>query len=115
MFVPHEALNWAHLNSAMLRSGTDRNQRRLVIEETEECIGRVLLAYGTPLMAVYLFRYLGQMLLSSDDDYPAVGWNIRRARGKWGRPEKILGREGVDKRTVGSFYVVVAQAVLFWV
>ena len=25
MFVPKEALNWAHLNSAMFRSGMERN------------------------------------------------------------------------------------------
>ena len=31
-------------------------------------MGGFFLAYGTPLTEVSLFRYLGQMLSSSDDD-----------------------------------------------
>ena len=72
MFVPQEALNWAQLTSGMCRRGTERKRRRIVVEETEEWTGRVLLAYGTPLKAVPLFKYLGQTLLSSNDDRSTV-------------------------------------------
>ena len=75
---------------------------------------RVFLDYGTPLTAVYLFRYLGQTLPSNDDDWLTVEQNLRRAREKWGRQTKILGREGEDKRTAGKFYVTVVQAVLLF-
>ena len=41
--------------------------------------------------------------------------NLRRERVKWVWLTKILWREGADKRTVGSFYMAVLQAVLlFW-
>ena len=53
--------------------------------------------------------------MSTDDDWLEVERNLRRARGKWGRTTKILGREGEDNRTTGRFYVAVVQAVLlFW-
>ena len=67
--------------------------------------------YETPLRAVYLFRYLGRPFSSSDTDWPEVEQNLWRAQGKWGHLEKILGREGADKITVGRFYVAEVQAV----
>ena len=77
-------------------------------------MGKLLSAYGTPLTAVSLFRYLGQMLSSTDNNCPAVEWNLRRARVKWGWLAKILGRDGVDKRNTGRFYVAVVQVVLLF-
>ena len=82
MCVPHEALNQDHPTSEMCRQGSERKQQILVVEETEERIGRVLSAYGTPLTAVPSFKYLVQTLLSSDDDFPEVEHNQRRAQGK---------------------------------
>ena len=76
----------------MCRSGKERKQRRLVVEETDEQIGRVLLAYGTPLMVVSSFPYLGLMLSSYDNNWPVVEQNLWRAQGKWGRLAKILGK-----------------------
>ena len=92
MFVPQESLNRMHPNSAICRRGTESKQQRLVVEETEEQMGRVLLAYGTPLTAIYLFWYLGQTLSSTDNNWPEVERNLRGAWGKWGRRVKILGR-----------------------
>ena len=34
-------------------------------------------------------------------------------QGKWGKMERILEREGGDRRTKGRFYMSVAQSVLF--
>ena len=65
-------------------------------------------------MAVSLFRYLGQFFFPADNDWTEVERNLRRARGKWGRLEKILGREEEDKIMAGRFYVEVAQAVLLF-
>ena len=87
---------------------------RLMVEDTEKQKGRVFLAHGTLLTAVSLFWYLVKTLSSTDDDWPAVEWNLWRARGGWGWLTKILGREGSDKRTAGRFHVAVVHAVLLF-
>ena len=89
-------------------------RRRLVVEETEEQMGRILSEYRTPLTAVSSFRFLGRTLSSTDDDWPEVEQNFRRAQGKWGRLEKILGREGADKGMSGRLHVAVVQVVLLF-
>ena len=68
-------------------------QYRLDVEEREEWMGRVLLVYGTQLMAVPSFNDLGQMLSSSNNDWPAVEQNLWRVQEKWALLTKILGRE----------------------
>ena len=40
--------------------------------------------------------------------------NLRRAQGKWGRLEKILGREGAYNRASVRFYITVVKAVLLF-
>ena len=39
---------------------------------------------------------------------------MQRTWGKWGRMVNILGREGVDRKTAGRFYVEVVQAVILF-
>ena len=65
-------------------------------------------------MEVPLFKYSGRILSSSDNYCTAVEQNMRRVWGKWGRMVKILGREGVDRRTAGIFYVEMVQSVLLF-
>ena len=89
-------------------------RRRFLVEEMKEKMGRILLAHGTPLMAVSSFCYLRQTLSSTDNYWPEVKRNLRRAQGKWGRLENILGREGADKRMEGRIYVAVVQAVILF-
>ena len=43
-----------------------------MVEETEEQMGRVLLAYGTPSTAVSSFCFLGETLSSADKNWPVV-------------------------------------------
>ena len=93
---------------------SDSNQRRLVVADTEEQIGRVFSEYGTPLTVVPLFNYLGRTVSSSNNNWPEVEQNLRCSRGTWGRQVKILGREGADRRMAGRFYVVVVQSVLLF-
>ena len=50
-------------------------------------------AYGTKMRAVTEFKYLGRVLTNTDDDWPAVAGNIRKARASWGRLARVLGRE----------------------
>ena len=72
------------------------------------------LEYGTTLMEVSSFRYLGLTLPSTDDDWTAVEWNLWRTRVKWGRLANILGREGADKTTLGRLYVSVLHTVILF-
>ena len=61
MFVPQEALNQVQLNSAMCWYRSERKRRRLIIADTEEQMGRLFSAYGSPLIAVPSFKYLGRI------------------------------------------------------
>ena len=76
--------------------------------------GGGFLVYGTLLIAVPYFKYLGRILLSSNNNWPALEQNLRRSRRKWGRMVKILGREGADRRMPDIFYVALVQTVIFW-
>ena len=51
-------------------------------------------AYRKPMEAVSEFCYLGRLLTATDDDWPTVAGNIRKARVIWGRLARVLGREG---------------------
>ena len=86
----------------------------MVVEDKEEIIGRVLLAYGTHLTEVSSFRYLRLKFLSFDNNWTEVERNLRGAQAKRGQLAKILGREGADKRTAEIFYMEVVQAVLLF-
>ena len=77
-------------------------------------MGRVFSEYGTLITAVRLLNYLIQMLLSSDNNCPAVKQNLLRTLGKWGQLVNLLGREGEDIRMTGRFYVAVVQSVLLF-
>ena len=54
------------------------------------------------------------MLNSTDDDWPSVAGNIRKARANWGRLARVLGREGADPKVSRSFYTAVTQQVLLF-
>ena len=54
------------------------------------------------------------ILLSSDDNWAAVEQNLQWSWGKWGKMVKILGRDGVDRRTAGIFYVELVKAVILF-
>ena len=74
----------------------------------------MITAYGIPLVPVSSFKYLGRVMLASDDDWPAVEQNLRREQQKWERLTRVLEREGVDAWTSGRIYMVVVQAVLLY-
>ena len=67
--------------------------------------------YEIPLETVLEFKYLGRLLKATDDDWSSVIDNIWKARNNWSRLAQILGKDVVDNRTLGSFYVVVVQAI----
>ena len=66
------------------------------------------------MRAVTEFRYLGRVMTNTDDEWPAVAGNIRKAQVTWGRLARILGREGADPKVSRNFYIAVTQQVLLF-
>ena len=79
-----------------------------------EKLERAFHAYGKPMEAVSEFCYLGRLLTATDDDWPAVASNIRKAWVSLGRLAQVLGREGADPKVSRSFYTAVTQQVLLF-
>ena len=71
-------------------------------------------AYVHPLSIVSSFLYLGHTLTGMEDDWTEVFGNLWKERFTWPHLSQILERKGVDERTPGWFYLVVAQATLLF-
>ena len=59
--------------------------------------------YGKQLKTVTSFKYLGRILTAGGDDWPAVAGNLGKARKSSGQLQRILSREGAEKRVSGNF------------
>ena len=103
-----------HLGTLQCKKGVDQKRRRLTETETRGNAERAFHAYGKPMEAVSEFRYLGRLITATDDDWPAVEKNIRKARVSWGRLARVLGREGADPKVLRSLYTAVTQQVLLF-
>ena len=55
--------------------------------------------YGKPLMEVPPFKYLGRVIIESDNDWPEVVANLRNAQKKWACLLRVMGWEGADAHT----------------
>ena len=78
--VSRKALNWRHLETNQCKKGVERKQRRLAAAEVETTSEKAFHAYGNKMQAVTEFRYLGRVMTNTDDDWPAVAGNLRKAR-----------------------------------
>ena len=114
MQVPRKALNGRHLGTTQCAKGAERKRRQLAETETRENLERAFHTYGKPMEAVSEFRYLGQLLTATDDNWPEVAGNIKKALGSWGRLARVLGREGADPKVSRNFYTAVTQQVLLF-
>ena len=47
--------------------------------------------------------------MDSDDDWPALVGNLKKARTEWDRLSRNLGREGSKPRVPGMFFKAVVQ------
>ena len=112
--VSRKALNGRHLGTSQCRTGTESKRRRLSEAEMRITSERAFHAYGKQMREVTEFRYLGRVLTATDDDWPAVAGNIRKARVSWGCLARVLGREGADPKVSRSFYTAVTQQVLLF-
>ena len=61
-----------------------------------------------------MFKYLRQLLDWSDDNWPEVLQNIRKARQVWGPLGKVLQREGAELAISETFYCTVIQVVVLF-
>ena len=71
-------------------------------------------AYGQPLLEVYSFKYLVRILLALNEECLLVVYNLRKVKKKWACLSGVLGQEGADTRTLGTFYRAVVQTVLLF-
>ena len=69
---------------------------------------------GVDLETVPSFKYLGRLLTSTDDDWPAVAANLRKARQRWAMVSRILRKDNMDPGVAGWFYKALAQSVLLY-
>ena len=92
MLVPWRYLNGRHKSTAMCRSGAERKSRILAEIEIRESMEIAFEVYGKQLQTVPSFKYLGRILTEGDDDWPMVAGNLEKARKKWRRLHRIMGR-----------------------
>ena len=83
--VSMKALNGRHLDTNQCKTGAERKLWRLAVAEVETTVEKVFHAYGKKMQAVTEFRYLGRVMTNTDDDWPEVAGNVRKARVTWGR------------------------------
>ena len=92
MQVPRRALNGCHPGTAQCEKGAERKRRRLAETEMRDNSEQAFEAYGAPIESVMEFRYLGRILMETDDNWPVVVGNIMKAKQSWGRLTKVIGR-----------------------
>ena len=52
--------------------------------------------------------------MATDNDWPEVVGNLRKASRSWGRLYRVLGREGADPKVSRAFYIAVTQAIFLF-
>ena len=60
------------------------------------------------------FKYLGRVLSTADNDWPAVIQNLAKARMVWQRMSRILSREGVRPQVSIFLFKSIVQMVLLF-
>ena len=83
-------------------------------EEKREVTIRAFSAYGCLLEMVTYFKYMGRVILTTDNDWPVVMRDLARANKVWIRMSCILIREGAALQVSGFFFKAVIQAVLLF-
>ena len=114
MLVPWTALNGRHPNTSQCAKWTERKRRKMVAEEAREGMYQAFRAYGHLLTMVEEFNYLCHIITASDDEWTAVVGNLQKARKKWERTSRILGREEAYERVSGIFFKAVVRVVLLF-
>ena len=75
----------------------------MVVEESREDTETVFRAYGCSITNVSAFKFLGHVLTATENYWPMVVYNLRKARKKWARISIIIRREGANAWMDGDF------------
>ena len=115
MLVPWRSLNGSHKHTSQCMPGAEPNQWSLAVEEERAVKSRAFSTYGSTLVMVPPFNYLGRVLLAVDDYWPAMIRILKKSRAVWKGMTRILIREGERPRVYGFFFKAVVQLVLLFV
>ena len=102
MMVTWKNLNGTHRRTAQFTQGAEWRRRQLTAKEEKEVTVRYFSVYWCSLEMVISFKYLGLVILTTDDDWPAVVRKLARSKMAWSRMSLIISREGVMVKTVCS-------------
>lgn len=69
---------------------------------------------GEELKSVETFKYLGRIVSSTDNDWPALQRNLTKARQRWGMISRVLRRHGANARISGKFYKAAVLTILLY-
>ena len=83
ILVPWRVINRRHLTTAQCAKGAESKRRRLSEEELRDSTERAFQDSEKPLETVTLFNYLGQVMPSGYNNWPAVVGNLRMAWTSW--------------------------------
>ena len=83
-------------------------------EGLRETLDRAFWAYVASLENVTVFKYLGRVMMSGDDDWTEVADNLRKARKSWVQMSRILSWEGADQKVLGNFLKAAVQVLLLF-
>ena len=108
------AVRRGHRFSGICLAARDRRRQRQAIQRAHAAAEVTLTATGAELETVHTFRYLGRPLSTTDNDWPALYWNLAKARQRWKAITRVLVREGVTPRVSGMFYKAVVQSTLLF-
>jgi hypothetical protein len=108
------ALSDRHRNSQRCVAGTQRQRRRILEFQRLQERGTTFTVLGDVIESVDTFRYLGCPLTVQYSDWPAVRYNMRKARSRWARVSSLLRREKASPKVSGYFYKAIIQSVLLF-
>jgi hypothetical protein len=104
-----------HIASATcIKYSMIRNERLSDMKNKIEIAETTFYIQGKEIETVHEFKYLGRMITSSDCDWSAVNYNLKKARAAWGRLAKILSSEKAEAKAMATIYRAVIQAVLLY-
>jgi len=66
------------------------------------------------LERVELFKYLGRLLSSNDNDTVVIKSNLKKAKAKWAEIRRVLGSEPIMPKTYARFYHAIILNVLLY-
>ena len=78
MFVSRKALKSRQMTTASCQRSAERKRRSLMEEEVRAVAETVFTSDEIPLFQVTSFKYLGQIPMEVDDDWPSVFRNLQK-------------------------------------